>query len=51
MSESSEEWRALVHMLLNEFSRGHFCLAPCVLSNRPPVIWWLSPGEGWDAVT
>ena len=23
---------------------------PCVLSDRPPVLWWLSPGEGWDAV-
>ena len=22
----------------------------CVLSNRPPSLWWLSPGEGWDAV-
>ena len=30
-------------------SRGHFCLAP--RSYSPPVIWWLSPGEGWDAVT
>ena len=24
---------------------------PCVLLDRPPVIWWLSPGEVWDAVT
>ena len=24
---------------------------PCVLSDRPPVLWWLSPGEKWDAVT
>ena len=23
----------------------------CVLSDRPPVIWWLSHGEGRDAVT
>ena len=23
----------------------------CVLSDRPPVLWWLSPGEGIDAVT
>ena len=23
---------------------------PCVLSDRPPVLWWLSPGEGWDVV-
>ena len=31
-------------------SRGHFFL-PCVLSDRPSVLWWLSPGEGWDDVT
>ena len=24
---------------------------PSVLSDRPPVLWWLSPGEGWDSVT
>ena len=23
----------------------------CVLSDRPPVLSWLSPGEGRDAVT
>ena len=23
----------------------------CVLSDHPPVLWWLSPGEEWDAVT
>ena len=23
---------------------------PCVHSDRPPVLWWLSSGEGWDAV-
>ena len=23
----------------------------CVLSDLPPVLWWLLPGEGWDAVT
>ena len=22
----------------------------CILSGRPPVLWWLSPGGGWDAV-
>ena len=22
---------------------------PCVLSHCPPVLWWLSSGEGWDA--
>ena len=23
----------------------------CVLSDHPPLPWWLSPGEGRDAVT
>ena len=31
-------------------SRGHF-FWPCVLSDRTPVLWWLSPGDEWDAVT
>ena len=44
------EWRALVHMQLNEFYTPIFAW-PCVLSARPPVLWWLSHGEGWDAVT
>ena len=30
-------------------SRGH-CW-PCVLSDRPPLLWWLSHGEGRDTVT
>ena len=45
-----KEWRALVHMELNEFHAAIFAW-PCVLLDRPPVLWWLSPGEGWDAVT
>ena len=24
---------------------------PCILLDRPPMLWWLSPGEGWVAVT
>ena len=40
----------LVHMLLYEFHAAIFA-RPCVLSNRPPVLWWLSPGERRDAVT
>ena len=31
-------------------SRGNFSW-PCVFSDYPPVLWWLSPGEGLDAVT
>ena len=38
------------HVQLNEFHAAIFAW-PCVLSDSPPVIWWLSPGEGWDAVT
>ena len=45
-----KEWRALVHIYLNEFHSAIFAW-PCVLSYRPPVLWWLSPGEGWDVVT
>ena len=44
-----KERRALIHMQLNEFHAAIFVL-PCVLSDRPPALWWLSPGEGWDAV-
>ena len=22
---------------------------PCDLLDRPPVLWWLSAGEGWEA--
>ena len=42
--------RALLHMDLNEFYEAIFGW-PCVPSDRPPVFRWLSPGEGWDAVT
>ena len=31
-------------------SRDHFA-CHYVLSDRPPVLWWLSHGEGRDAVT
>ena len=43
-------WRALVHMLLNAFNAAIFAWH-CVLSDRPPILWWLSHGEGMDAVT
>ena len=32
-------------MQLAEFHSAIFPW-PCVLSDRPPVLWWLSPGEG-----
>ena len=44
-----KEWRALVQMHLNEFHSAIFAW-PCVLSDRPPVLWRLSPGEDWDAI-
>ena len=34
------------HMQLNEFHVAIFAW-PCVLSDRPHVLWWLSPAE-WD---
>ena len=34
----------------NEFHAAIFA-CPCVLSDRPPMLWWLSHGEGRNAVT
>ena len=44
-----KEWIALVHMHTIEF---HTAISawPYVLSDSPPTLWWLSPGEGWDAI-
>ena len=39
-------WRALVH----EFQAAIFAW-PRVLSDRLPMLWWLSHGKGRDAVT
>ena len=33
-----KEWGALVHMQLNEFHAAIFAW-PCVLLDRPPVLW------------
>ena len=49
-AKDRKEWRALVQMSLNKFHAAIFAW-PSVLSDRPPVFWWLSPGERWDAVT
>ena len=35
---------------LGEFNAAIFAWH-CVLSDRPPMLWWLSHGEGRDAVT
>ena len=48
-AKDRKEWRALVHMLQNKFHAAIFAW-PCVLSDRPPVLWWLSHIEGRDAV-
>ena len=47
-STDRKEWRALVHMQLNEFHSVIFA-RPCVLSDRSSLLWWLSHGEGKDA--
>ena len=49
-AKDRKQWRALVHKSPNEFHEAIFAW-PCVLSDRAPVLWFLSPGEGWDAVT
>ena len=49
-AKDRKEWIALVHMQLNEFHVAIFAW-PCVLSDHPPVLWWLSPGVGRDTVT
>ena len=49
-AKDRKAWRALVHMLLNEFNAAMFA-CHCVLSNRPPMLWRLSHGEGRDAFT
>ena len=49
-AKARKEWRALVHMKLNELHEAIFAW-PCVLSDRPPVVWWLPHGEGRDVVT
>ena len=49
-AKDRKQWRGLVHMQLNEFHASIFA-GHCVLSDRPPVLWWLSHGEGRDAVT
>ena len=48
-AKDRKEWRALVHIKLNEFHAAIFTWH-CVLSDRPPMLWWLSHGEGRDAV-
>ena len=44
-AKDRKEWRAL-----DEFHAAIFTWL-CVISDRPPVLWWLSLGDFWDAVT
>ena len=37
-SAKNKEWRALVHRMI-EFNADIFAW-PCVLSDRPPALWW-----------
>ena len=49
-AKDRKAWRALVHVKLNEFNAAIFAWH-CVLSDRPPILWRLSHGEGRDAIT
>ena len=49
-AQDRRKWRTLVRMELILFHAAVFAW-PCVLSDIPPVHWWLSPGEERDAVT
>ena len=37
-AKDRKQWKALVHMKLNEFHAAIFAW-PSVLSDRPPVLW------------
>ena len=50
-AKDRKEWRALVYICnCMSFTRPFFAWK-CVLSDHPPMLWWLSYGEGRDAVT
>ena len=48
--QCAKEWRAMVHMKLNEFHAAILAWH-CVFSDSHHVLWWLSHGEVLDAVT
>ena len=50
MRERPERVESSGTYVIERVSRGYFCF-PCVLSDRPQMLWWLSHGEGRDAVT
>ena len=45
-AKDMKERKALVHMYLIRFHAVIF-VWPCVFSERPPMLKWLSPEEGW----
>ena len=47
MRERSERVESPGTYVTKRVSNGHFCLALYSLG-RPSVLWWLSPGDGWD---
>ena len=50
-AKDQKDLRALAGTYVTErVSHAAIFARPCVLSDLPPVLWWLSPGEGWDAV-
>ena len=50
MRERSERVESPDTYVTERVSSGHFS-SPCVLSDRPPGLGWLSLREGWDAGT
>ena len=49
MRKTSERVESPGAQVTELVSRDHFCW-PCVLLDRPPMLWWLTPGEELDAV-
>ena len=47
-AKDKKEWSPGAYV--TEFHAAIF-VWPCVLSDSPPVLWWLSSGEERDAVT
>ena len=47
--QRTKEWRALAPVT----DKFHTAIVawPSVTLDCPSMLWWLSPGEGWDAVT
>ena len=50
MHKRSERMESPSTYVTGQVLRSHFCLALC-LSHHSPMLWQLSPGEEWDAVT